>query len=500
MRSTSSSLLLLLVACGPAVDLDAETSTTAEAETGGVDASSAETSASGTSGPQTTDASNDVTGTDGTSDGSSEGETSDTAEPELPGLCGRGSDAFIAMVFDGADSHLVRGDGSLVTIDASALGAPAQSNLGRQARGSKDGSWASVVSDWSHFDAGAVNTGYTLRTFGADGRTAHEESASSATFELTGVGPGGDLLGYRQTVGAGYEGLYLAPGEPPFVYPGFQPRHGFAPSDVFPGRIATESFPNPLAWATASNGALMQVTPHPVGTQSLLHEGRLVYQADGQIVLADPGGTTTAIDVAAFNPGPSPLTWVSTSPDWVLLKAQAEQPADSVWVRVSLAEQTAATVGLVPPPGFDAMECYGRIPAVEADGAIVMALRDAAAAQPQRLDIDDGTWTLVGGPVAGIDMMDVYTVGLVTFVQTVAEGQSFCPLQTFEPLPGTAMGQQIQISYDGGSYVPLPPETYGVGVNDAGTCVFYSGETGATLLDPESGETLALPGHEVHLF
>lgn len=500
MRSRPYSLLLLLVACGPAVSLDAETSTTAQGGTEGPDASSAETSASGTSGPQTTAASSDVTGTDATSDGSSGGETSDTTEPEVPGLCGRSADAFIAMVFDGEDSHLVRGDGSLVAIDAPALGAPAESNLGRQARGSADGSWAAVVSDWNHFDDGALNTGYTLRTFGADGLAAHEESTSSATFEVTGVGPDGALLGYRQTLSADYEGLYLVPGEPPAVYPGFQPLHGIAPADVIPGRIATESFPNPLAWATASSGAVAQVSPDPVGSRALLHQGRLVYQADAQIVLADPTGTTSAIDLAGFNPGPNALAWVSASPDWILLQAYAEQPEDSVWVRVSLAEQTAATVEIVPPPGFDAMECYGRLPAVEADGSIVLAMRDAAAAQPQRLDVDDGTWTLVGAPVAGIDMMDLHTVGLVTFVQTVAEGQSFCPLQTFEPLAGTATGQQLQVSYDGGDYVPLPPGTYGVGVNDAGTCAFFSSETGATLLDPESGETLVLPGHEVHLF
>lgn len=500
MRWTPYSLPFLLVACGPAVDLDAETGSTGQGETQGPDASSAEASASGTSGPQPTTAGSDVTGTDTTSDDGTEGETSDTTDPEIPGLCGRSADAYIAMVFDGTDSHLVRGDGSLVAIETAPLGAPAESNLGRQARGSADGSWAAVVSDWSHFDAGAVDNGYTLRTFDANGATAHGESVSSATFELTGVGPDGDLLGYRQTVGAGYEGLYLAPSEPPAVYPGFQPRHGSAPADVIPGRIPTESFPNPLAWGTLSSGAVAQMSPNPVGSRTLLHQGRLVYQADGQIVLADPGGTMSAIDVAGFNPGPNALTWVSASPDWILLKAQADQPADSVWVRVSLVEQTAAEVEIVPPPGFDAMECYGRVPAVETDGAIVMALRDAAAAQPQRLDVDDGTWTLVGAPVAGIDMMDVYTVGQVTFVQTVAEGQSFCPPQIFEPVAGTATGQQLQLSYDAGDYTPLPPGTYGVGVNEAGTCAFFSGEAGATLLDPESGETLVLPGHEVHLF
>lgn len=392
------------------------------------------------------------------------------------------------------------GDGSLVAIEVPALGAPAESNLGRQARGSADGSWAAVVSDWSHFNGRAVDNGYTLRTFDADGLVAHEESVTNARFELTGVGPAGDLLGYRQTTGAGYEGLYLVPGVPSAVYPGFQPLHGSAPADVVPGRIPTDSFPSPLAWGTLASGAIAQISPNPAASRVLLRQGSLVYQAGDQIVFADPDGTTTAIDLSGFNPGPNILTWVSASPDWILLKAQADQPEDSVWVRVSLVEQTAATIAIEPPPGFDAMECYGRVPAVEADGAIVMALRDAAAAQPQRLDVDGGTWTLVGSPVAGIDMMDVHTTGLLSFVQTVPEGQSFCPPQIFEPVAGTAMGQQLQVSYDGGDYTPLPPGTYGLGVNDAGTCAFFSGETQATLLDPESGETLVLPGHEVHVF
>ncbi|MGH1342078.1 MAG: hypothetical protein ACRBN8_11030 [Nannocystales bacterium] len=500
MRWTPYGFPLLLVACGPAVGLDAEAGTTAQGEAEGADVSLTETSAPGTSGPQTTGMVSDATGTETTGDGDSEGGTSDTTEPEPAGLCGRSADAFVAMVFDGVDSHLIRGDGSLVAIEAPAVGAPAESNLGRQARGSTDGSWAAVVSDWSHFNGGSVDSGYTLRTFDIEGLVAHEESLTSATFELTGVGPQGDLLGYRQTTDTGYEGLYLIPGEPPAVYPGFRPRHGSVPSDVIPGRLPTESSPNPLAWTTLSTGAVAQISPSPLGSRTLLYQGRLVYQADGQIVLADPDGTTTAVDVAAFNPGPNALTWVSASPDWILLEAQAEQPEDSVWVRVSLAEQAAETIEITPPPGFEAMECYGRVPAIEADGAVVMALRDAAAAQPQRLDVDRGTWTVVGSPVAGIDMMDVHTVGLVTVVQTVPEGQSFCPPQLFEPAAGTAMGQQLQVSYDGGDYASLPDGTYGLGVNAAGTCAFFSDETQATLLDPESGEMLVLPGREVHVF
>ena len=43
---------------------------------------------------------------------------------------------------------------------------------------------------------------------------------------------------------------------------------------------------------------------------------------------------------------------------------------------------------------------------------------------------------------------------------------------------------------------PIATGTYCVGVDDADTCAFFNGETQATLVNPASGETLVLPGHE----
>lgn len=284
---------------------------------------------------------------------------------------------------------------------------------------------------------------------------------------------------------------------------GFYPMGPASAGGDVPGTIGDDSRPG---WWVASDDSLLPVASAPL-------PGSVVRDGDGFIYLAQDGLALTlvheqvdgrdTVSLPALIDIPNLRIEPGATTSWMVVSTSDPRTGEpSNWWRIDVATGTTTAFDLTPPDDRMPLDCYWPLAMLDAQGRVYRGVRDASSAQLFRLDVDTLAWDPIGLELTTVDAINAAAYGDTLLLRADEAGQTFCPLQTYEPDRDALAGASVQLLY------PAAPEPLVVSpllwptIRRDGECATLLGidDEGAPrgeLMDLRSGARLDLPGDTV---
>ncbi|MEM6990559.1 MAG: hypothetical protein AAF721_08685 [Myxococcota bacterium] len=462
--------LALAVGCGPTVSVPGS----------GMGGGSEGDGTSGTDGLSAGDdgvaeVGDDETGatTDGLDTGNGSEEAGDDGPDPVPGHCGTALDDAVGVGLLDGSATLLSGDGSTVAL-ATLGGVPADAGFWEWVASNDD--TIAVALDWSTFGPNLA-AAYELHVFDRSGQPRWQFAEANARLYSLAVGVDGSVVGQRETIAGANSTVHFATNGDATSIPDFQPYGATDETGRIAGREKIGEELGELGWYDTTTASFVPVSETPSSPWFLRREGGFVYRTEAALIVETPASVQT-IPLGSF----SESSVRTIQGDWAILY----DGATDAHARLQLSDGQVEPLDLTPPPGWEHFICYGLDATIDAQGRLLMPMRNEAVAQLQRYDVDAGSWETIGEPVTAVDQLTSYTVTNSVAIITHGSGQTFCPTTEFEAAPGALEGQQTQFA--AGDALYLLPSDRALSVRDDGECLAHLDQRGGTVvLDPASG-------------
>lgn len=431
-------------------------------------------------------------------------DTNDTSDTDTPadttgstevGLCGADSvNGPIALLGGPIDAAMLLADGSWISLEippepigeAYATGADAVGDLAVLSTGG-----GGPINGEFHFSS-------TLSLFDRTGALLWRVPASDVQMSAPLVSPNGTVVVSRGDTNGAIDTAMFVDGAIVRTTIGFWARSPADDSGNVQGIIGDDGRPG---WWIGDSNSMATVLATPIA-------GSPVPDGDGFIYLTRDNGVhelvhedleTRSSDVLADLPnGENVRIEPGATASWMVVSTMDPKTGEpSNWWRIDLHAATTTAFDLTPPGGLMPLDCYWPLTLLDPHGRVFRGARDAATAQLYRLDVDTFGWDPIGHVLTEVDAINALSFGETLLVRGDAAGQTFCPLQTYEPDRNAIAGASSQLIYPASPEPRLIPPELWPSVRPDGTCATLFGTNlentpAGTLLDLATGEELPL--------
>lgn len=432
-------------------------------------------------------------------DSSDDGGSGDgDAEPAGCIVAGQLARAIAVVDSEAKQVHVFEPGGGELTLEAplpEGVEAPATLNTATGA------GFIAIASSYTIYDPPNNDEGAALRLYARDTGALHWELNFDYRLGSTFVDAQGRVVasvGWSATPRPA--GIMVVDGQLSEL-PNFAPVGPLGPSGWMPGWIIDDAhgtigsgFYNP------SSDQLVTVTSGttPSGWRA---EGETIEYIDNlssvpRFVIAGPQGQS-AIELGPFAGLGTAIHGGGEAGDYRLLSAHADgAEAEPKLLRLHVPSGELLEIEIDPPAGLERFDCYFPVTRVDAEGRVLVELRDAGAAGIYAFDAEAATWITLGQSMTDVEDVSVAQIwGTLLEIHASGPNQTYCPGTEWTAPPASALpGTSIQLArLDPPLSVLVDVNGYGgVTVDEQEQCASWMGEGGRRIYDLDDHDELEL--------